>query len=69
MNRWITHAIGWLAIAIGGTGLYVAMEEDPLKGLALATGTILIDIGILFIHEDIKKAKWERMNREPQEGD
>lgn len=57
VNRWASHAAAWLLVALGGVAMYVAAEQDPWLGLALAAGTILIDIGVLFVHEDIKRAR------------
>lgn len=63
MNRWIRHAIAWFMLVIGGVVGYVMFEymnHHVVKGLGFATATILIDLGILFIHEDIKRWREER---------
>lgn len=59
MNRWVSHAIAWSFLAVGGVLFYVVLEKSALKGLGLAAGSVLIDIGILYFHEDVKRAREE----------
>lgn len=62
MNRWVKHAAGWFLVALGGVAGYVLFEyakHHVLKGLGFAMATILIDVGILFLHEDLKKWRAE----------
>lgn len=60
MDVWKKHAVGWALIAVGGVAGYVLFEHldnHILKGLGFALATLLIDVGVLFVHEDLKRSR------------